>query len=441
MDLESLWQAALGELEVVLSRTNFSTWFKNTFIHSFENGEVTLGVPNSFHKEWLENKFHSQILKTLSRLNPQIKKIKYKVISKTPPLPPKRSTIEVGVLENKHQTNLNPYYTFETFVVGPSNRLAHAAAKAVVDSPGQVYNPLFIYGGVGLGKTHLMQAIGNEVIQKSKNKKVVYTTCEKFTNDFIKSIQSGRVAGFKEKYRNTDILLIDDIHFLVGKETTQEEFFHTFNTLYQNNKQIVITSDRPPKALSALEDRLISRFAGGMVADISPPDLETRIAILKQKRKEKNYNIGDDVLEFIAKKIEQNIRELEGALTRLMATCQLQGQPPSLELASQILGFLWTKTKGIVNAKKILEVCADFYGIRPEDFVDKKRDKEFTHPRQVVMYLLRHELNYSFPKIGKELKRDHTTIMYGCEKIEKEMVHSDGLKQEISLIKTRLYEP
>lgn len=439
MDTKSLWQAALGELEIILSKASFTTWFKDTFIHSLDNEVAIIGVPDSFHKEWLENKFHNHILKTLAKLShSKIKEVKYKVVTKKDLVLPKPA---VAVLKSKREAeeiHLNPYYTFDSFVIGSSNRLAHAAAKAVAKSPGEMYNPLFIYGGAGLGKTHLMQAIGHEVL-KNGDKKVLYATCEKFTNEFVQAVQNGKINHFKEKYRTIDVLLIDDIQFLVGKDSTKEEFFHTFNALYQNNKQIVISSDRPPKALSALEERLISRFEGGMLADILPPDLETRIAILNQKKKEKNYQISDEIIEFIASKIQQNIRELEGALTRLIATCQLSGEPPTLELANQILSSFETPTKAKVNLEKILNEVSEFYGLKKDEILGKKRDKALVHPRQITMYLLRHELNFSFPKIGKELQRDHTTIIHGCEKIERAIIQDSSLKQEISLIKSRLY--
>lgn len=438
MDPKSLWQAALGELEVNLSKASFTTWFKDTFIYSFDNEVVVIGVPNLFHKEWLENKYRDEVFKTLSKLlSGKVKDVKYKVVAKREVLIPKTASFVVKKEKGSPDVLLNPTYVFETFVVGASNRLAHAAAQAVAKSPGKSYNPLFIYGGVGLGKTHLMQAVGNEILKKKL--KVLYATCEKFTNEFIQSVQTGKANTFKDKYRNIDTLLIDDIQFLVGKESTQEEFFHTFNALYQNNKQIVISSDRPPKALSALEDRLVSRFEGGMIADVSPPDLETRIAILNKKRKEKNYELGGEIIEFIASKIQQNIRELEGALTRLMATCQLSGEQPTLERANQILSNFNSPTKTNLSLEKILLKVAEFYGIKKEDVLNRKRDKELVHSRQITMYLLRHELNYSFPKIGKELQRDHTTVIHGCDKIEREMSQDNGLKQEITLIKKQIY--
>ncbi|MCX6806558.1 MAG: chromosomal replication initiator protein DnaA [Candidatus Berkelbacteria bacterium] len=439
MDQKDLWQAVLGELEINLSKASFTTWFKDTFISSFENGVAVIGVPNLFHKEWLENKYKDEIFKTLSKLSSdKISEVKYKVITKKEIALPKTTPFIAKKEKEAKEVTLNPLYTFNNFVIGSSNRLAHAAAKAVAKSPGKTYNPLFIYGGVGLGKTHLMQAIGNELLGKG-GVEVLYATCEKFTNEFIQSVQSGRASHFKNKYRNIDILLIDDIQFLANKESTQEEFFHTFNTLYQNNKQVVISSDRPPKALSSLEDRLVSRFEGGMVADISLPDLETRVAILKRKQQEKNYSISDEILELIAGNIEQNIRELEGVLTRLIATCQLSGEEPTMERANQILGSYSSQSKNSLNSEKVLNEVADFYGLKKEDILNRKRDRDLVHPRQIAMYLLRRELNYSYPKIGKELKRDHTTIIHGCGKIEKAITQDNGLKQEITLIKTRIY--
>ena len=341
MELKILWQAILGELEIILSQASFTTWFKDTFIYSCENGVFIIGVPDSFHKEWLENKYKKEITETVKKHCPEkIHELRYKIAIRAMPQPQKTvsSAVKQIISLNKspNEILLNPNYTFDRFVVGASNRLAHAAALAVAKKPGDSYNPLFLYGGVGLGKTHLMQAIGNEIIKRGDTK-IVYATCEKFTNDYIEAVRAGRAAKFKNRYRNTDALLIDDIQFLVGKESTQEEFYHTFNALHQNNKQIVISSDRPPKALSALEERLVSRFQGGMIADISLPDLETRLAILKKKQKEKNYQIKDEILELIATKIQQNIRELEGVFTRLVANCQLSGEEPSLERANQIL--------------------------------------------------------------------------------------------------------
>jgi len=438
MDEKSLWQAVLGELEVSLSKASFTTWFRETFIHSFSNGVVVIGVPDAFHKEWLQNKYHEQILKTLNKLSPtKIKEVKYQIVTKKEfPLKPKPTPSPTVLKKETIEPSLNPYYTFQSFVVGPSNRLAHAAALSVAKAPGKIYNPLFIYGGAGLGKTHLLQAIGNAI---KDEKRVLYATCEKFATEFVQALQNGTINHFKEKYRNIDLLLIDDIQFLVGKEGTKEEFFHTFNALYQENKQIVISSDRPPKALSALEDRLVSRFEGGMIADILPPDLETRIAILNQKKKEKNYEVSDEIIEFIAQRVQQNVRELEGALTRLVAMCQLSGEPPTLEKASQIITNSGTPARTRLTFKKIIEEVSRFYGLSFEDILAPKRDKSLAHPRQIAMYLLRHELNLSFPKIGKELKRDHTTVIHGCERIEKEIIQNQGLKQEILLLKSRLY--
>jgi len=413
MDLKTLWQAILGELEIILSQASFTTWFKDTFIYSFEEGIFVIGVPDSFHKEWLENKYKDEITKTVKKLCPQkVSEIRFKVATKSPSLPPKTLKPTAKPLTpSQNEIVLNPNYTFDRFVVGSSNRLAHAAALSVAKKPGDSYNPLFLYGGVGLGKTHLMQAIGNEILKRG-NTKVLYVSCEKFTNDYIEAVRSGKAARFKDKYRNIDVLLIDDIQFLVGKESTQEEVYHTFNALHQNNKQIVISSDRPPKALSSLEDRLVSRFEGGMIADISPPDFETRLAILKKRQREKNYYIDDEILELIATKVQQNIRELEGAFTRLVANCQLSGEKPTLERAQQLLSSYDLPRATGLTFEKILNKISEFYGLKKEDILNQKRDRELVHPRQVMMYILRHELNYSYPKIGKELKRDHTTYHY-----------------------------
>ncbi len=439
MDVKEIWQAALGELEVELSKANFATWFKNTSIVSFKNSIITIGVPNAFTKEWLEKKYHQQIFNTLKKLlGDELKEINYK-ITETRGKP--QFKIQSTHFQRKDLTNLNQKYTFENFVTGPSNRLAYAAALSVAKNPGITYNPLFIYGGVGLGKTHLLHAIGNKILQLFKDKKVLYTTCEKFTNEFIHAVRNGKAKEFKETYRSVDVLLIDDIQFLTGKEGTQEEFFHTFNALYDASKQIVISSDRSPKALPTLENRLISRFESGMIADISPPDYETRVAILQTKCKEKNYNLPEEVIDFIAKNIQNNIRELEGALTRLIAYCELNNLYPNQELAQEILGeALINGRKKFVSPTKLLEAVASFYNITLEDILSPKRNKELVYPRQIAAFLLREELKLSYPKIGEELGgRDHTTIMHACSKIEKEISENNELQQEINLLKEKIY--
>ena len=446
MNNGEIWQAALGELEVSLSRANFTTWFRDTAILEIKDGYVVVAVPNAFTKNWLANKYHKQISAVLRKFVDNLRGVDY-IIRDTEK---KKATIEVftrpEVWQPKEKVGnekdkLNPGYTFENFVVGPSNRLAHAACAAVAQSPGQTYNPLFIYGGVGLGKTHLMQAIGNRVLGTNKKTKVLYTPCEKFTNEFIHSISTNKVNDFKKTYREVDVLLIDDVQFLGGKEQTQEEFFHTFNTLHLANKQIVLTSDRPPKAIAALEARLVSRFEWGMIADISPPDLETRVAILQSRCASKNYEVSDEVINFLARSVQRNIRELEGALNRVVAYCELNNCEPSTELAKELIGeALVGGRRAIFSPKDILEKVAGFYNISLDLMLGPRRNRELVVPRQIGAFLLREELNMSYPQIGGELGgRDHTTIMHACQKIIRETAKNQSLKQEISMIREKLY--
>jgi len=337
---------------------------------------------------------------------------------------------------------LNPRYTFNSFVVGKTNELANAAAMAVAKAPGRTYNPLFIYGGVGLGKTHLMQAIGHRVLESAANKKILYVNCEKFTNDFIKSIQSGTVDDFKRFYRTPDLLLIDDVQFLAGKEGTQEEFFHTFNALHQENKQIVVTSDRPPKAIPALEERLISRFEWGLITDIGTPDFEMRLAILENKCREKNIQLESDVLHYIANNVASNIRELEGALNKILALVEVHKMMPSLDNVKKSLTS-WTTNgskKKAITAKTILTTICDFFDITLTDLVGACREKKLVVPRQIAMYLMREELKSSFPGIGQEMGgRDHTTAMHAYAKISREAENDEKIRQDVSMIKQRLY--
>lgn len=448
MNTEQLWTTCLGELEILLSKANFTTWFKDTSIIKIEGDTVVIGTPNSFTKEWLEKKYHNQILETLSRQIKDLQKVAYIIGSKKDAGGVTQTIRRVvddirdgGATDTKEDSGMNPRYCFESFVIGESNRLAHAAAQAVVKNPGNTYNPLFIYGGVGLGKTHLMQAIGNEIRKRDKKKNIVYTTCEKFTNEFISMVRKGKAENFKNNYRGADVLLIDDIQFLAGKDGTQEEFFHTFNELHSKSKQIVMTSDRAPKSIPALEARLVSRFEWGMLADINQPDLETRIAILQTKISEKGLEIGEDIVNFIAKNIQNNIRELEGALNRTIAYSELNNTEPSLDDIKRILGepSLNDKQKNI-TPKEFLKKIAEFYDITVEQLIGTRRNKELVYPRQVCAYLLREELNYSFPRIGKELGgKDHTTIMHACNKINKEIQINSILKHEVNSIKEKLY--
>lgn len=452
MTNNELWQAALGEVELNISKTNFITWFRNTAILKIKEGAVTVAVPNAFSKEWLENKYNKLVLRALRNICPEAKEIEF-IISAPPSqetaervATPKTKEDEITrqsfpELEVSKDTNLNPRYTFDSFIVGSFNELAQAAAQAVVKNLGKLYNPLFIYGGVGLGKTHLIQAIGNEAAKEFKGaKKIYYTSSDKFTGELVNALYNGQVEGFKIKYRQIDVLIIDDIQFLAGKEKTQEEFFHTFNALYQNNKQVIISSDRPPRAIATLEDRLKSRFEGGMIADISFPDIESRIAILKAKAKEKSFELSDEILNHIAGYVQKNIRELEGALNQIIISAKLRGALPSLgELAKKLTSISSAPSKKI-GYKAVIQAVAEFYDTNPNHLVNRCRKKELVWPRQIAMYLMREELKSSYPFIGEKLGgRDHTTVMYACEKLIKELENNESLQQEMSLIKEKLY--
>lgn len=442
MTNQQLWQAILGNLELTLSKANFTTWFKNTSIIDKSESGIVVGVPNAFTKEWLQNKYHQDIVKALKTIAPEIKEIKYQIIAPAyQTAAPAKEMARNSPGKRADNQTLNPKYTFNTFIVGSNNQLAHAASVAVSKKSGSVYNPLFIYGGVGLGKTHLMQAVGAEILKKEPDAKVLYVTSERFTNEFVQALSQGRADQFKSLYRNVDVLLVDDIQFLAGKEGTQEEFFHTFNALHQNNKQVVMTSDRLPKEIPAIEERLVSRFEWGMIADIQAPDFETRLAILKAKAKEKNYSVEPEVLNYIAQTIQSNIRELEGALNRLMVYCQLNNTRPTLEQVKGILVNVITppKKRG-VSAKKIIEIVSDFYNITIEDILKQSRKKEYVNPRQIAMYIIRKELETSLPSIGELFGgRDHTTVIHAIDKIERVMKERNALKQEIELIRDRLY--
>jgi chromosomal replication initiator protein len=446
MNNEQLWQAVLGEIELGLSRANFTTWFKNTFISSLENGRITICVPNTFTKAWLEKKYHKEIANAFKNLgSPEIKEISYKVEIRKG-LPPddfiKKMAGEDMAEGQQKATNrfgLNSRYVFESFIVGKNNELAHAACRAVAANPGHAYNPLFIYGGVGLGKTHLLQAIGHELSKKTE--KILYVSCEKFTNDYIQAVRNGQAKDFKDRYRNVDLLLIDDIHFMGGKDGTQEEFFHTFNDLHQTNRQIVISSDRPPKAIPALEKRLLSRFEWGMIADIGAPDIETRIAILEAKCREKNYQLDKEILAYVANNITSNIRELEGALNRLIAYYEFNNSLPSVESTKNILANVISSFQAkSTTTKTIIEAVAKFFDISIKDIVGQSRKKELVVPRQIAMFLMRQEINSSYPSIGQELGgRDHTTAMHAYNKVIKEYQEDERTKQNINSIKQLLY--
>jgi len=453
MDSKQLWEAILGELELNLSKANFTTWFKNTFVLQMNDHEVIVAVPNAFTKAWLEKKYHKYITDALKNVSEKtFNKVSYVVETKE-----KQNILttnnnhfvlnqETPAVINSNQNlnnkvGLNPKYTFDSFVVGKGNELAHAACLAVAKKSGEVYNPLFIYGGVGLGKTHLMQAVGNYILNEEKNKKVLYVTSEKFTNDFIQLVQQGEAKKFKEKYRAVDVLLVDDIQFLAGKEQTQEEFFHTFNVLHQENKQIIISSDRPPKAIPALEQRLISRFEWGMIVDVNAPDLETRMAIIGSKMKEKNLSLSEEIVRIIATSVQNNVRELEGILNKIIAFHQLNNTPPTEESVKSIISSLSSNIKrSHITPKKLIQTVAAYFDIETDGLVGNSRKKELVVPRQIVMYLMREELDASYPNIGNELGgRDHTTAMHACNKINKEIENDEKIARDIEMIKQRLY--
>lgn len=450
MTIQELWQAALGEIELSLSKPNFNTWFRQTAISLYENSRVIISVPNTFTKAWLENKYHQIILKSLKNLTANdVKEVIYKVeIVKAPRQEEKVKISEIPtpikIIKEPTSLNkfgLNPKYTFENFIVGKGNELAYAACQAIISKPGKAYNPLFIYGGVGLGKTHLLQAIGNAFLVQNPSADILYITCEKFTNDYIQAIKNRAMENFKKRYRSPDFLLLDDIQFMAAKEGTQEEFFHTFNELHQADKQIVMTSDRPPKAIPALEQRLVSRFEWGMIADISQPDFETRVAILKTKCRERGLSLSQEILNYIATVIQNNIRELEGALNKVLAHQQFNNATPSLQSIKTILATeAASPLKKSITPKQIINTVAEFYDLNIPDLLGQNRERRLAYPRQIIMYLMREELRSSFPAIGQELgNRDHTTAMHACSKITKEIENNERSRQEVEQIKQRLF--
>lgn len=442
--LDEIWSSVLAQVETKISKPSFETWLKSTKLLSYQNDTVTISAPNSFARDWLENHYVHLITGILSDLTGDDLLIKF-VVPKDQDmddfqLPAPR--IKRG--QNEQQEflpgMLNPKYTFDTFVIGSGNRFAHAASLAVAEAPAKAYNPLFIYGGVGLGKTHLMHAIGHYVLEHNPNAKVVYLSSEKFTNEFINSIRDNQTVDFRNKYRSVDILLIDDIQFLAGKEQTQEEFFHTFNTLHEESKQIIISSDRPPKEIPTLEDRLRSRFEWGLITDITPPDLETRIAILRKKAKADGLDIPNDVMTYIANSIDSNIRELEGALIRVVAYSSLINRDMSAELAAEALKDIMPNSKPkVITILDIQNAVGGQFNVKLEDFKTKRRTKDIAYPRQVAMYLSREMTDFSLPKIGEEFGgRDHTTVIHAHEKISKMLKDNQQLQQDVKDIRSTL---
>jgi len=443
-ELLEIWQATLCEVEKKMSKPSFETWLKTTRPVSLDNNTLVVSVPNDFTKDWLESRYSSLILQTLQELT----SINYKLHFITPRI---KQDDYSGLNEHaiEHQSKnpinnilqssswLNPKYTFSTFVIGGSNRFAHAASLAVAEAPARAYNPLFVYGGVGLGKTHLMHAIGHFVLDHTPSYKIVYISSEKFTNEFINAIRDNRTVEFRNKYRNVDILLVDDIQFLAGKEQTQEEFFHTFNALHENNKQIIISSDRPPKEIPTLEERLRSRFEWGLITDIQSPDLETRIAILRKKASLEKIMIGDDVLHYIANKISTNIRELEGAFIRVIAYSSLTSNRISVSLAEEALRDIISNNEKqrFITISCIQKETAQHFALKPEDLKAKKRTKNVAFPRHIAMYLSRELTDSSLPVIGTEFGgRDHTTVMHAHRKITEDLRTDQNLKSLIEQI-------
>lgn len=451
-NLNDLWQGVLGEIEIQISRPNFLTWLKNSRLinKKDEEGKVVVGLPNNFAKEWVKNRYHKLILGSLRNLDNSIKVVEYVVEAQTQQDFAKiksRANLEGAAAAEKQEplielkidpkTNLNPRYTLKSFIVGSSNELAFAAATAVIKDIGKKYNPLFIYGGVGLGKTHLLQATGNEIKNLYKNQvRAIYVTSEKFVNDVIWAIRNKKMEDIKKKYRDIDVLIIDDIQFIGGKDRTQEEFFHTFNVLYENNKQIIMSSDRPPAAIPTIEERLRSRFEGGMIADIGQPDYETRLAILRAKTQENNWSIEDKILEMIANKVKKNIRELEGVLNKVFFYQDIKKEKINTQKLEEIIDEVARVTTKNINPNDIIKSVADFFEISPAELISKCKKKEIVEPRQITMYLLREMIDASFPFIGDKIgKRDHTTVIHACGKISKEINQNPILNQKIILIK------
>ncbi|MFL7794857.1 MAG: chromosomal replication initiator protein DnaA [Anaerolineae bacterium] len=440
MKPDLVWSATLGELQLQMTQATFDTWLRGARFLKFEDGSFVIGVKNGYAKDWLEHRLLPTIKRTLCRLAGRPADVHFVVWDNQPkeepcllnPPPP-----TVTAAPALPPANLNPRYVFASFVVGQGNRLAHAASMAVAESPADAYNPLFIYGGVGLGKTHLLHAIGHDC--HARGLRVLYASSEDFTNDLIESIRSHTTDAFREKYRTADVLMVDDIQFIAGKESTQQEFFHTFNALHGSGKQIILSSDRTPKAMITLEERLCSRFEWGLIADIQPPDLETRIAILRSKAESCGAAVPDDILTLIADRVQSNIRELEGALNRVVALSRLTHQPLTADLAEAALSELQPR-RGRLTETQILDAVANHFGVERAAFEGKSRSKAIARPRQVAMYLLREETGASLPQIGALLGgRDHTTVLYGCERIA-DLIEKDAeMRREVVSLRQRLY--
>ncbi|OGY57498.1 MAG: hypothetical protein A3C03_01680 [Candidatus Colwellbacteria bacterium RIFCSPHIGHO2_02_FULL_45_17] len=448
-DREELWQAVLSDIELKISRPNFLTWLKNSRLVENQDGIAMVALPNNFAKEWVEVKYHKLILGSMRDLSGSIKKVEYVVegnLSKKPLRQKivKRAPIGFGDGQLAFQemrvdpkTNLNPRYTLNSFIVGPFNELAHSATAAIIENVGVKYNPLFIYGGVGLGKTHLIQAAGNEIMSLYKDAvRVKYVTSEKFTNDVVWAIRNGRAEEIKKNYRDVDVLIIDDIQFIGGKEKTEEEFFHTFNALHENNKQIIISSDRPPRAIPTLEERLRSRFEGGMIVDISYPEYESRVAIIKTKLQEHGVELDDSSIDIIAKRVQKNIREIEGILNKLLFYQTTYKKALDTNTVDRIIAEATQQSMNKVSPSQIIKAVSAFFEISSNDLLGRARNKEFVEPRQIAMFLFRDMLSMSYPDIANRVgKRDHTTAIYAYKKIDSGIKGSSDLSQKIMMIK------
>ncbi|MBI4068178.1 chromosomal replication initiator protein DnaA [Candidatus Kaiserbacteria bacterium] len=445
MSDRELWQNTLVQIELATTEASFRTWFKGTDILKRDGGVVSLAVPSKIVKEWLREKHHKLVLKTLRALDPSIRGVEY-VVHKNLRTPTRtqiqpqqyNTTIELQDLYIDKRDNLNPRYTFENFVVGPFNQLAHAAAQAVLQRPGLTYNPLFIYGHTGRGKTHLIQAIGNAFKKTHSNKKVFYVTSDRFTNDLVNAIRAGRAGSFKDQYRQYDILIMDDIQFIADKEKTQEELFHLFNSFHDNNKQIIFSSDVHPSTMLGFEARLRGRFSAGMIAEVPEPDVESRIAILKAKAEQYHFQVTNETIQYIARNVPGNIRELEGVLNSVICKTQLKGGEITIHEVASFIKNSTRAHKG-VSVVDVVKKISQYYGIEEQSIYEKTRKKEVVKPRQIIMYILREEFNISYPSIGEQLGgRDHTTVIHSCEKIKGELRASPLLTQEIDQIKAAL---
>ena len=436
-----IWEAARAHLQVQMNRRDFNTWLRDATLVAYEDGQFIIGVPHAFAKDWLRNRLHPIIKRALEKAAGRSVSVRYVVQPK--PIPSHRDMAAMPLLsqgtkahrqEERHAAGLHPLYTFDRYIVGPHNRLAHAAALAVAERPGLAYNPLFIYGGVGLGKTHLLHAIGHQA--QARGYRVLYVSSETFTNELINAIRAKTTEQFRARYRHVDVLLIDDVQFIAGKESTQEEFFHTFNALHAANKQICLTSDRPPREIATLEERLRSRFQGGILVDIRPPDFETRVAILRARAEESHVSVPPDVLTYIAQRVQTNIRELNGALNRVLARATLIGEPITLGWVRTMLEDMMPLRRDL-SPEAIVQAVATYFQISREDLLGKTRRRSIAHPRQIAMYLLREETSLSLPQIGELLGgRDHTTIMHGYEKIARQIAQDPTLKRQIEEIRS-----